>query len=425
MDVSALSVIHVAGTKGKGSVCSFADSVLRRHGVSTGCYISPHLVEPRERIRLGGRPISRDAFVDYFWRTIDLLEAKPPSAFAAVPPFFRFLTCMALYVFHDQRVDACVMEVGVGGRTCPTNVVQPFVCGITRLGMDHMDVLGPTLTDIAFEKAGIMKEGVPCFTVPQLPEGATELQRQAHLRPSLLTEVRAFQGLPLQLEGDYQQLNAALGLVLARYWLAHRGKRAVCATLDEQRARVDDILPVDVESLSFTEQSALHQTRWRGRAQVVERGDDLALFLDGAHTGESIRLAVEWFDRSATRVEKRTAALAPRRRRRVLFCNFKPNKQVHEMLGVLKGHASWDAVVLVGFAARATKQPDTSWQMKLQQLWNDTLPPSSAPVTIAATFAEAMASVEQSGEPTHVLVTGSLYLTGAALDYLRWNVDDL
>jgi folylpolyglutamate synthase len=108
-----LSAIHVAGTKGKGSVCQFAESVARAHGVTTGTFVSPHLVEPRERIRLNGRPISRDLFSKYFFETAELLAAEG----GVLPPFFRFLNCMAFLVFQREGVELAVVEVGVGGES--------------------------------------------------------------------------------------------------------------------------------------------------------------------------------------------------------------------------------------------------------------------------------------------------------------------
>ena len=107
MEVEALSVIHVAGTKGKGSVCAFAERLVREHGFRTGAFVSPHLVEPRERIRLDGAPISRDMFARYFWETEQRLgqDGRP------LPPFFRFLNCMAFLLFQRERVDVAVIEV--------------------------------------------------------------------------------------------------------------------------------------------------------------------------------------------------------------------------------------------------------------------------------------------------------------------------
>jgi folylpolyglutamate synthase/dihydropteroate synthase len=103
-------------------VCQFTESVVRAHGVSTGTFVSPHLVEPRERIRLQGRPISRDLFARYFFETEELLLA---GGAGPLPPFFRFLNCMAFLVFQREKVELAVVEVGVGGRTCSTNVVTP------------------------------------------------------------------------------------------------------------------------------------------------------------------------------------------------------------------------------------------------------------------------------------------------------------
>ena len=206
VDVARLSVVHVAGTKGKGSTVAMTEALLRQDGIKTGMFVSPHLVEPRERIRINGKPLSEAQFADFFWRTLEGLQPSPP-------PFFRFLNCMSFLVFQELAVDVAVVEVGVGGRACSTNVVSPVVTAITRLGYDHMDVLGSTLTEIAAEKAGIIKQRVPCFASPQLPEGEQELRRRAAERESELVFVEPLAAeTRLGPEGDFQRLKQFSGL---------------------------------------------------------------------------------------------------------------------------------------------------------------------------------------------------------------------
>lgn len=398
VDIKKLSVVHVAGTKGKGSVCALTESIVRAHGFTTGTFISPHLVEPRERIRLQGRPISRDMFAKYFFETEALLSAKKD---APLPPFFRFLSAMAFLVFQREQVQLAVVEVGVGGRTCSTNVVHPVVTAITRLGYDHMDVLGPTLTNIAFEKAGIMKHGAPCFSSPQEPEPAAELERVAAERLVKLQYVSASDmppGCPpLALEGEHQRSNAALALRCARFWLASKGCFVGAS--------------VETDSLCDAEQRGLAEARWRGRAQSVPwRG--LTLHLDGAHTAESTSLALNWFAGKAGRREEEGAP--------ALVCNFKPNKQVDEMLALLAARGPWGAVVFSPSAAGGAH--DCSWQRGLAARW----PAAAGPAHVAKNLDDALVLVRQHSPATrHVLVTGSLYLVGAALELVEWPVDDL
>eukprot|EP00005_Dracoamoeba_jomungandri_P007395 CAMPEP_0174266844 /NCGR_PEP_ID=MMETSP0439-20130205/31636_1 /TAXON_ID=0 /ORGANISM="Stereomyxa ramosa, Strain Chinc5" /LENGTH=248 /DNA_ID=CAMNT_0015354051 /DNA_START=90 /DNA_END=833 /DNA_ORIENTATION=- len=175
VQMNSLSYIHIAGTKGKGSTGAFTESILRRgFDLTTGFYTSPNLVHPRERIRINGKPISEEKFAHYFWLCHDLL-LQSSSADEALPSFFRFLTVMAFKIFFEEKVSVAIMEVGVGGRTDATNVIEkPCVTAITPLGYDHCAVLGDTIEEIAYEKAGIYKKGCVALTVPQ-DEGAMEV----------------------------------------------------------------------------------------------------------------------------------------------------------------------------------------------------------------------------------------------------------
>ncbi len=149
--------IHIAGTNGKGSTSSFIASILSSSGYKVGLYTSPHLVDFTERIRINGAPISKERVVEYveiLRNEIDLLKAT----------FFEVTTAIAFRYFADEGVDFAVVEVGLGGRLDSTNVIKPAVSVITTVSFDHMDVLGEAIEQIAFEKAGIIKEGIPCVT---------------------------------------------------------------------------------------------------------------------------------------------------------------------------------------------------------------------------------------------------------------------
>uniref|UniRef100_A0A8D0Y5B4 Folylpoly-gamma-glutamate synthetase n=1 Tax=Sus scrofa TaxID=9823 RepID=A0A8D0Y5B4_PIG len=168
-DLDQLNIIHITGTKGKGSTCAFAERILRSYGLKTGFFSSPHLVQVRERIRINGQPISPELFTKYFWRLYHRLdETKDDSSCVSMPSYFRFLTLMAFHVFLQEKVDLAVMEVGIGGAYDCTNIIRkPVVCGVSSLGIDHTGLLGDTMEKIAWQKGGIFKCGVPAFTVPQ------------------------------------------------------------------------------------------------------------------------------------------------------------------------------------------------------------------------------------------------------------------
>jgi hypothetical protein len=183
IDPDATPSLHVAGTKGKGSVCAYSESILRSAGLKTGLFTSPHLMSVRERFRVNGAAIDTDDFKDVFWdvwgkmkqrQKEQLQEQMDPHSFHALselPAYFRFLTLLGFAAFKHLNVDVSVIEVGLGGRLDATNIMSsPAACCITSLGMDHMAVLGNTLEKIAFEKAGILKPGVPCVLTPQKPE---------------------------------------------------------------------------------------------------------------------------------------------------------------------------------------------------------------------------------------------------------------
>lgn len=358
LDLSYLPTIHVTGTKGKGSTCAFCEAILRRHGLKTGLYLSPHLVDIRERIRINNAMISPDAFASLFWRQWDRLratsrlaaagEVSAPSAAApgaavglgavqlwpgladSPPSYFKFLTLMALQHFLEEKVDVAIVEVGMGGRLDATNVVLPVVTGVARLDMDHMNVLGPTLQHIAREKAGIFKLGAPAVTVAQRPEGlkvladtASRLGLPLYMAPPLAQYLPP--PLPaLGIAGDHQTVNASLAVTLSELFLRHRGAPLAAP------APLWASPPVPLTHLTEGGvRDALANTEFAGRCQTVElltyppglepppptslrggarggaaiasRAPRMTLYCDGAHTPESVEACVRWFD-AATRV---------------------------------------------------------------------------------------------------------------------------
>jgi dihydrofolate synthase/folylpolyglutamate synthase len=150
----AVPVLHIAGTNGKGSAVATAEAILHAKGLRVARYTSPHLVDFRERIVVDGAPISADAVVEFVHRWMPAVERIQAS-------FFEATTAMAFAHFASMRPDVAVIETGLGGRLDATNVVHPRAAGVTSIGLDHTEYLGPTLESIAREKAGIFKQGVP------------------------------------------------------------------------------------------------------------------------------------------------------------------------------------------------------------------------------------------------------------------------
>ncbi len=280
--------IHIAGTNGKGSVAAFAESILRRAGLTTGLYTSPHLVRVEERMQINGRPIPGRRFAALATRVRDtetaLLDAKTLDRPLTT---FEFLTCCAFLHFAERKIDIAVIEVGLGGLLDATNVVHPRVCVITGISLDHQNYLGNTLAKIAVEKAGIIKEGVP--VVSGAGQGAPrrvirkrarevgapllELDRDGRIRIrgdsrefysfDLETPRRKYRNLRVSLAGEFQTRNAALAVMAIE-------------ALRCRKVGVRDI------------RAGLAGARWPGR--LDEYNSVRRTLLDGAHNAEGSRL---------------------------------------------------------------------------------------------------------------------------------------
>lgn len=286
-----LKCVQVAGTKGKGSTCAMTASMLRSCGYTVGLYLSPHLVDLRERITVNGEMISHADMVDIL-RQIAAVEHH----FSDHPPsFFEIMTAACLKYFSDQAIDIAVLETGLGGRLDSTTVVNPLVCAITQISMDHTNILGKKLPLIAREKAGIFKKGVPAISVEQDPEvGAVfdevaaetqtpleytgkqiefsyrfEANRELgpHSRVCITTPTSRFEHLPVPLRGEHQALNCGLAL----------------AVIDKLKAH-GFVLPEDKVI------QGLAKTCLPGRMEQVH--EQPRVIVDGAHNAASIHALI-------------------------------------------------------------------------------------------------------------------------------------
>jgi len=175
--------VHIAGTKGKGSVTAMVDAILRAAGLRTGMYTSPHLHTFRERIRLDGEPIPEEDVARLVERMQPILDARPEVT------VFEIMTALAMWYYAQERIEYGVFEVGMGGRLDATNVLRPMVSVITSISKDHTKVLGDTIEAIAREKAGIIKHGVPVVSAPQRPEALGVIEETSGEREAPLTLV--------------------------------------------------------------------------------------------------------------------------------------------------------------------------------------------------------------------------------------------
>ncbi|KAK9461472.1 Mur ligase [Lipomyces oligophaga] len=299
-DLDALRIIHVTGTKGKGSTCAFTASILNEYSDSLpkiGLYTSPHLKSVRERIRINQHPISAELFTKYFFEVWDRLQETksdidlfPDMAGPAVRPvYFRYLTLLSFHVFLSEKVDSAVYEVGIGGEYDSTNIiVHPTAVGISSIGIDHTRVLGHTLSEIAWNKSGIMKPGTKAFSVNQKPEAWNVLSDRAFEKNVPLVKVEILSALdqvPLGIDGEYQKINASLAIALAKEHLLRLNVPTELDRLDESH------LPA-----KFVK--GIENARWPGRCQTLldkPTNGQVEFLLDGAHTEDSIAVAANWF----------------------------------------------------------------------------------------------------------------------------------
>jgi folylpolyglutamate synthase len=296
-EMKKLRIIHIAGTKGKGSTSAFIESLALSHQLTTGLYTSPHLVNINERFRLNGKPVTDQLYLKHFWSVWNKLSAYEEnsknvnhrSELAKLPMFFRFLTLVSFSIFIEQKVDLLILEVGLGGKLDSTNVVEtPIVCGITSIGYDHMEILGNSLSLIAAEKAGIAKQDVPVLTtLNQAEETLITLQRCVTEEQTTLTTIKPFEAnqYKLGLSGLHQLENAALAVELFQRFCQR------CKITSNPSYRLN------VEPKAELIAAGLAAVYWPGRCEVVAHPTqkNLIFFIDGAHTDQSMQACCHWF----------------------------------------------------------------------------------------------------------------------------------
>ncbi|OCF31131.1 folylpolyglutamate synthase [Kwoniella heveanensis CBS 569] len=420
-DLNKLNVVHITGTKGKGSTSAFTERILRSHipGGKIGLYTSPHLCAVRERIRINGEPISEELFAKYFFEVWERLETDSKPLTPQTPQFpiyFRLLTLLAFHTFLSLDVTATVLEVGIGGTYDSTNIVpKPIVTGITSLGLDHTAVLGNTIEEIATNKAGIYKKDVPALSVEQEQAGDV-LKSIAEKNGAPFEVVPTIPETRLGLPGAHQRINASLAVAMSQKFLKSQSYPFAPSPSP------NEIPPSFVEPLA--------STRWPGRCQLVRQGKTTWL-LDGAHTTESLRSCGEW-------------AWAEDRKPDVLIFNCSGGRAAESLLGELlatgartKGVSreelgkTFDSVVFCtnvtytdghfksDLDAKAIDPNDLS-QLATQRALRDAwlkLNPSFRPerAHAVASIQHAVDIVRGLGEKT-VLVAGSLHLVGGVME---------
>jgi dihydrofolate synthase/folylpolyglutamate synthase len=282
----AVPAIHVAGTKGKGSVCAMTAAALTACGLKTGLFISPHLHRITERICVDMDPISEETFttlVERIWPIAERIGERGDSGMVSV---FEFQTVMAFLHFAEVGADASVIEVGLGGRLDSTNVLRPEVSVITPIGLDHVAILGDTIAAIAGEKAGIIKPGIPVVTAKQRPEAMEVIQRVAagNLAPLIQsTDIQLIESEPcghgpqkLRLRGKLGEYDVRMPL-LGEHQVGNT--RVAISALEAFASRARPLRPERIAA-------GLSAVEWPARVQLLEAGPP-ALIADGAHNADS------------------------------------------------------------------------------------------------------------------------------------------
>ena len=388
-------VIHVAGTNGKGSVCCYVDTVLRRAGYQTGLYTSPYLQRFNERIRIRGENAADEQIASWATQAKAAVDARLQRGFIH-PAMFEVITAMGFLGFAKERIDAAVVEVGLGGRLDSTNVVQPAITAIAAIGLDHTRVLGDTLEQIAFEKAGIIKPGVPVVLYPQGEAVRAVVRKVAREKGAPLIDLANWQiaihqeslsGVRFDLRGPGGEELLGLHIRMLGRYQAYNAAVAAAILLELQKMGWH-ITERDIRE-------GLAQAAWPGRFEVV--GQAPLTLIDGAHNPQG-----------AQALRQGLAAYLPKGMPVVLCC------------GALKGKdAAGVMEALSAFAAEAvlTDPPGTDRAKPAQEL-----APYFAdkPVTVErdahAAVAYAVNRARELGGAA--VVAGSLDLAGAARTWL-------
>ncbi|CAD5234356.1 unnamed protein product [Bursaphelenchus xylophilus] len=414
-DIDSLRPIHVTGTKGKGSTCAFLESILRSNNLKTGFYSSPHLVHVCERIRINGIPLTETQFIHYFNLVYDTVKSASESQNVPMPAYFKFLTLMSFYVCIKEKVDVMVVEVGIGGEHDCTNVIEnPVVCGITVLDVDHTNLLGNTLEEIAWHKAGIIKKHRPVITVIQNDSALKVIKERANEKKGTLLEMTPFSDLHLTKEtlefvdsiGLHQQENIALAISLAKVWFTENGIH----NLEKERL-----------------EKAIRETRWAGRSQVLEKGN-ITFYLDGAHTTKSIKCCSEWFNYKLE-LEKLLENGHPSLR--ILLFQCTGDREPTSLLSILLKENEFNYAIFTSTRLYQVvdnlndntnlNTSDQAQKQKCEQskeAWKEIM--GNDNVTVADCIEESLLLIHQlaaNNKTVKVLVTGSLHLVGGVLSF--------
>lgn len=369
--------IHVAGTNGKGSTCAMLEALYRSNGYKTGFFNSPHLVHQGERVQVNREILTHSDICSYTEQLRPHAETLGKNDPDEHPSFFEFMVAMAFLRFAEQKVDIALLETGLGGRLDATNVVEPELCIITSISLDHTELLGETIAEIAGEKAGIIKEGKPILIGKLLPEAEAVIRAIAQSRNApVYSVVERFPDesqLPqTNLEGSFQRWNAAV---------------AIYAT---------EIL---AGQFPITSTDALQQVEWAGRWQLIELADR-TIILDASHNPEGAQM----LDENLSKLIKRTGS------KPIIVAGTLGEERGRSLMNAVHSHAR-ELYLVQANQPRATPT----------QFLESCLPKERNFAVTHSTLESIIPSPKncQIGQPGDtIVITGSLYLIGEALERL-------
>lgn len=401
-----LPAVHVAGTKGKGSVSAMSASILRAAGYKVGLYTSPHLEDFCERLQLDGQPISPEALADLTTELRPIVDSLPGVT------TFEITTALANQWFARAEVDLAVFEVGLGGRLDATNVLYPNVCAITSISYDHIQLLGKTLREIAAEKAGIIKPGVPVISAPQDPSALAQIEAVAHERGARLRVVGRdwiyardsfdHHGQSFRVQPS-PELQTELGeWPLTHFTLPLLGQHQI----DNAAVAVAVTQELCIQGFAITREATrqgLANVIWPGRFEVfTDPTTHKTIILDCAHNRDSAAKLV------ATLIENYPSA------RPVLIFGSSDDKDVSGMLTELLPHVT---TVIMARADHPRASDPGQLANTAASVVNATNGVALS-VNVSHTVSQALVAAQASVESL-ILITGSIFLVAEARAQLK------
>jgi dihydrofolate synthase/folylpolyglutamate synthase len=390
-----VKIIHVAGTNGKGSVCRYIYSVLRRHGYRTGLYTSPFVVSFFERIEFDGTCITEEELEECTREVMARTEEMIAEGLES-PTEFEVLTAVAFLYFSKKNAEFLVLEVGLGGRGDSTNVVkQPTVCIISSISLDHTDRLGNTLPEIAREKAGIIKTGCPVIINVRDADAAKAIAETAYERRAPLIDAGRIKARGVMKSASGYSFSADIfGKAYSDVRLSmpgmHQVENAVCALCAIELLRSKSLITTDGALI----REGMAEARQPGRFEVL--GDRPVIVLDGAHNPAGAAAMAE------------TALDLFKGKRILLVAGVLRDKELPAMI------EHFDRVA----DAYIATEPDNERRLSVAELYDALLrtgKPCSAAVDPLRAAREALS---RGNEFDVIIVSGSLYLLGAVREYL-------